>query len=125
MAGAENVQGLIAEGHAELGCEPRYILQWPNAEKLGDAGLFTMIVGEVSQAELVKAQAVDVVSPCGPIDHRSIESFKFSPGELVEISKLVPWRVSSGKTKNAHGKAASKSRRRSQAKRKPSRKSRR
>ncbi len=56
MAGADNVQGLIAEGHAELGCDPRYILQWPNAEKIGDNGLFTIVVGEVSQDALAKAQ---------------------------------------------------------------------
>jgi hypothetical protein len=56
MAGAENVQGIVAEGHAELGSEPRYILQWPSADKLGDAGLFTMIVGEVGQEVLIKAQ---------------------------------------------------------------------
>jgi len=56
MAGAENVQGLVAEGHAELGAEPRYILQWPNADKLGDAGLFTMVVGEVGQGALIAAQ---------------------------------------------------------------------
>lgn len=56
MAGGENVQGLVAEGHAELGAEPRYILQWPNAEKFGDNGLFGMLVGEVGQGELIKAQ---------------------------------------------------------------------
>lgn len=62
MAGAENVQGLVAEGHAELGSEPRYILQWPNAEKLGDNGLFTMVVGEVSQGELAKAQPPKMIT---------------------------------------------------------------
>ena len=56
MAGAENVQGIVAEGHAELGAEPRYILQWANADKLGDNGIFVMVVGEVSQGELAKAQ---------------------------------------------------------------------
>lgn len=62
MAGGENVQGIIAEGHAELGAEPRYILQWPNAEKLGDGGLFPMIVGEVGQGELIKAQPPEMVT---------------------------------------------------------------
>lgn len=62
MAGAANVQGLIAEGHAELGAEPRYILQWPNAEKFTENGLFGIIVGEVGQAELAKAQPPEMVT---------------------------------------------------------------
>jgi hypothetical protein len=62
MAGAENVQGLVAEGHAELGAEPRYIVQWPNAEKFGDNGLFGMLIGEVGQGELIKAQPPKMIS---------------------------------------------------------------
>lgn len=62
MAGAENVQGIVAEGHAELGAEPRYILQWPNADKLGDSGIFVMVVGEVAQGELAKAQPPKMVT---------------------------------------------------------------
>jgi hypothetical protein len=56
MAGAENVQGLVAEGHTELDAEPRYILQWPNTEKIEPDGLFGRLVGEVGQGELIKAQ---------------------------------------------------------------------
>ena len=70
MAGAENVQGLVAEGHAELDAEPRYILQWPNAEKIEPDGLFGRLVGEVGQGELIKAQPPAMI-PVAQADERA------------------------------------------------------
>lgn len=75
MAGAENVQGLVAEGHAELGADPRYILQWPNAEKFGDNGLFGMLVGEVGQGELVKAQPPAAMMSCDAASNMAADAY--------------------------------------------------
>ena len=90
MAGAKDVQGVIAEGHAELGAEPRYILQWPNADKLGESGLFTMVAGEVGQGALIQAQPPKMM-PITTAHDQAVQAYNngrdFAHREIDEVRR--------------------------------------
>jgi len=107
MAGAENVQGLVAEGHAELGAEPRYILQWPNAEKMGDGGLFTMVVGEVGQGALIAAQPPAMVTED---EARRRSEHCFEDGHMMAMHEVAKQREDRLAKRKAARKAAARKR---------------
>lgn len=107
MAGGDNVQGLVAEGHAELGAEPRYILQWPNVEKFGENGLVGIIVGEVGQGELIKAQPPEMVT-LEESNRRSMRTYE--DGYAMAMLKVAKEREGRLAKRKASRKAAARKR---------------